>query len=52
MISISKADIKNYKEKGWVQVSLGLSSNSIQKYFNSVQKLEEEAKSTNKKHEY
>ncbi len=45
MISISKDDIKNYKEKGWVQVSLGLSSHSIQKYFNSVQKLEDKAKS-------
>jgi hypothetical protein len=45
MISISKDDIKNFVEKGWVQVSLGLSSNSIQRYFNSVQKLEEKAAS-------
>lgn len=43
MISISKDDIKKYKDNGWVQVSLGLSSHSIQKYFNSVQKLEEKA---------
>ena len=43
MISISKEDIKHYEEKGWVQLSLGLSENNIQKYFNSLEKLKDKA---------
>ena len=43
MISISKNDIKHYEEKGWVQVSLGLTDYNIKKYYNSLQNLKNKA---------